>query len=168
MSQTRTTDRPVNNSFGLQLTPIGRVRTSWARGDCPKNMRAARESGRGAQLLIDAPWRAGLAGIGRASHLIALGWFAGVDRGALVQQPKHLAEPQGCFSLRTPARPNPLGVSVVRVVALDLEAGRIDVDALDWFDGTGLIDIKPYYASVDAYADAIVQEPTPTDGQKHK
>ena len=101
----------------------------------------------------------GRTGIDRASHLIVLGWFAGVDRDVLVQQPKHLAIAQGCFALRTPARPNPIGVSIVRVTGLDLAEGRIGVDGLDWFDGTALVDLKPYYPSTDQYPDAIVRAP---------
>ena len=149
----------TENAAMFQLTPIGQVRTPWSRGNCPKNMRMARETGQSASLLIDAPWRAGLAGIERASHLIVLGWFADVDRGVLVQQPKHLASPQGCFSLRTPARPNPIGVSIVRRGRIDVAQGLIKIDALDWFDGTPLLDIKPYYPATDQHPDASVLEP---------
>jgi tRNA-Thr(GGU) m(6)t(6)A37 methyltransferase TsaA len=121
-------------------------------------MRAARETGQAAALWIDPPWRAGLAGLERASHLIVLGWFSGVDRDVLVQTPRHLAVAQGCFSLRTPARPNPIGLSIVRVLGIDMANGRIDVDALDWFDGTQVVDIKPYYPSTDLHVDALVRE----------
>jgi tRNA (adenine37-N6)-methyltransferase len=140
----------------LGLTPIGHAATAWRRGDCPKNMREARERGKPAQLVILPMFHAGLAGLERASHLILLGWFAGVDRHVLVQQPAHLPRPQGCFSLRSPARPNPIGLSIVQPTHVDLAAGRIVIDALDWFDGTLLLDIKPYYASTDAHPAAEV------------
>ena len=138
--------------------PIGRAMTPWARGACPKNMTAARATGEGASLLIDTQFRAGLLGLERASHLIVLGWFGDVDRDVLLQQPAHLAKQQGCFALRTPARPNPIGVSVVRQVSLDRATGLITIDALDWFDGTPLIDIKPYYPGTDSLPDAVVRE----------
>jgi tRNA (adenine37-N6)-methyltransferase len=140
----------------LMLTPIGHVVTPWRRGDCPKNMREARERGRLAHVLILPEFLPGLAGLERASHLILLGWFAGVDRHVLVQHPAHLPRPQGCFALRSPARPNPIGLSIVQLVRLDRTAGRIDLDALDWFDGTLLLDIKPYYASTDAHPAAEI------------
>jgi tRNA (adenine37-N6)-methyltransferase len=144
----------------LGLTPIGQAATPWRRGDCPKNMREARERGQSghlaAHLQILPEFQAGLAGLERASHLILLGWFADVDRHVLVQQPAHLARPQGCFALRTPARPNPIGLSIVQPTRLDLAAGRIELDALDWFDGTLLLDIKPYYASTDAHPAAEI------------
>jgi tRNA (adenine37-N6)-methyltransferase len=140
----------------LGLMPIGHATTPWRRGDCPKNMREARERGKPAHLLVRPEFHAGLAGLERASHLILLGWFVGLDRHVLVQQPAHIARPQGCFSLRSPARPNPIGLSIVCPTRLDLAAGRIGIDALDWFDGTLLLDIKPYYASVDAHPAAEV------------
>ena len=143
----------------MTITPIGRVRTPWSRGNCPKNMAAARATGQIATLIIDGSFRAGLTGLERASHLILFGWFADVDRHVLEQQPAHLDKPQGCFSLRTPARPNPIGMSVVRRLSLGQGAGLVTIDALDWFDGTPLIDIKPYYPSTDQIADAEVREP---------
>jgi tRNA (adenine37-N6)-methyltransferase len=140
----------------LSLTPIGHAATPWRRGDCPKNMREARERGQPAHLFVLPEFRAGLAGLERASHLILLGWFAGVDRHVLEQQPPHLARPQGCFSLRSPARPNPIGLSIAQLTRFDLPGGRIEIDALDWFGGTMLLDIKPYYASTDAHPAAAV------------
>jgi tRNA (adenine37-N6)-methyltransferase len=144
-------------TFGL--VSIGRAETPWRRGDCPKNMRAARVAGKSARLIIDPAFRAGLRGVERASHLIVLGWFEQVDRDVLVQQPKHLALAQGCFSLRTPARPNPIGLSIVRQTGLDASLGIIDIDALDWFNGTMLLDVKPYYPSTDLHPAAEVREP---------
>jgi tRNA (adenine37-N6)-methyltransferase len=140
----------------LALAPIGRVATPWRRGDCPKNMGEARERRQPATLSILPEFYAGLAGLERCSHLIVLGWFADVDRHVLVQQPAHLPQPQGCFALRSPARPNPIGLSIVQPTRLDLAAGQIEIDALDWFNGTLLLDIKPYYASTDAHPTAQV------------
>jgi tRNA (adenine37-N6)-methyltransferase len=143
----------------LQLTPIGRAVTPWRRGDCPKNMREALTRGKSAKVLIESEFRAGLAGLERSSHLILLGWFADVDRHVLVQHPSHLPRPQGCFALRSPARPNPIGLSVVRRLNLDVTAGVIEIDALDWFDATLLLDIKPYYATTDLFPNATVSAP---------
>lgn len=163
MTGTPTTGTRMTSTDGaagqFQLVAIGHARTPWSRGNCPKNMRAARERGQAAEVIIDPAWRAGLQGVERASHLILLGWFGDVERDVLVQQPGHLAQPMGCFALRTPARPNPIGVSMVRLVGLDQIGGRLGVDALDWFDGTVVLDIKPYYPSTDLMPDARVVEP---------
>ena len=136
---------------------IGRIISSWtSREDCPKNMRAARETGRPATVLIDEPYRAGLRNLDRASHIVILSWLNHAPRNLIVQKPRHAAEPKGVFSLRSPARPNPVGLHVVNLVALDIEAGRIEIDAIDALDGTPVIDVKPYYASTDAFPEATI------------
>lgn len=132
------------------LRLIGVARTPWHAGDCPKNVGEARLRNQPARILVAPPFRPGLAGIERASHLILLGWFGDARRDALVVHPHHLVHPHGVFALRAPDRPNPIAVSIVARLGGDLPAGIIEVDALDWFDGTPLIDIKPYYASTDA------------------
>lgn len=136
---------------------IGRIVSPWAsREDCPKNMRAARESGRTATILIGEPYRPGLQNLERASHIVILSWLHHAPRNLIVQKPRHAAEPKGVFSLRSPARPNPVGLHVAKLVALDTEAGRIGIDAIDVLDGTPVIDIKPYYASIDAFPEATI------------
>jgi tRNA (Thr-GGU) A37 N-methylase len=44
----------------------------------------------------------------------------------------------------------------VRLIGIDMEAGRLDLEAIDVLDGTPVVDIKPYYASTDAIPDATV------------
>ena len=136
---------------------IGRIASPWTtREDCPKNMRTAAETGQPASLTIDAPYREGLAGLDRASHVIILSWLHHAPRNLIVQKPRHAADAKGVFSLRSPARPNPIGLHVARLVAVDIATGRIDLNAIDALDGTPVIDIKPYFASVDAVPGAIV------------
>ena len=136
---------------------IGHIVSPWVgREECPKNMRAARESGRAATVLIDEPYRRGLQSLERASHVVILSWLHRAPRNLIVQKPRHAAEPKGVFSLRSPARPNPVGLHVAKLVALDIEAGRIEIDAIDVLDGTPVIDIKPYYASTDAFPEATI------------
>ena len=136
---------------------IGRIVSPWAsREDCPKNMRAARETGREAVLLIDERYRPGLKNLDRASHIVILSWLHHAPRTLIVQKPRHAAEPKGVFSLRSPARPNPIGLHITKLVALNIDAGRIEIDAIDVLDGTPVIDIKPYYASTDAFPEATI------------
>jgi tRNA (Thr-GGU) A37 N-methylase len=56
--------------------------------------------------------------------------------------------------LRSPARPNPIALSVARL--LKVEGNTLSVVGLDCLDGTALIDIKPYFASTDSVPDAEV------------
>ena len=55
--------------------------------------------------------------------------------------------------LRSPARPNPIGLHLARIEAIDIDAGILNLDAIDVVDGTPLLDIKPYFASVDRPAE---------------
>ncbi|MBZ9858075.1 tRNA (N6-threonylcarbamoyladenosine(37)-N6)-methyltransferase TrmO [Mesorhizobium sp. CA12] len=140
-----------------QVGFIGRIVSPWtSREDCPKNMRAARQTGRTATILIDQPYRLGLQNLERASHVVILSWLHHAPRNLIVQKPRHAAEAKGVFSLRSPARPNPVGLHVAKLAALDIEAGRIEIDAIDVLDGTPVIDIKPYYASTDAFPEATI------------
>ena len=45
---------------------------------------------------------------------------------------------------------------MAKLVALDIEAGRLELDAIDVLDGTPVIDIKPYFASIDAFPEATI------------
>jgi tRNA-Thr(GGU) m(6)t(6)A37 methyltransferase TsaA len=55
----------------------------------------------------------------------------------------------GVFATRSPARPNPIGVSVVRLLAVDAEAGRLALAWIDCADGSPVLDLKPYQPSAD-------------------
>ncbi len=134
---------------------IGRIRSPWTeRGECPRNMRQAIEKGGGGRIEIDAPWRDGLAGLERTSHIVILTWLDKAPRDLIVQHPRHASGAKGVFALRSPVRPNPVGLHVVRVTGIDRAAGLLELEAIDVLDGTPVIDIKPYMPSIDAIADA--------------
>jgi tRNA (adenine37-N6)-methyltransferase len=136
---------------------IGHAETPWAaRDDCPKNMREARERGKPARLHIKEPYRAGLARLERFSHILVLTWFDRAERNLIVQNPRHASEPSGTFALRSPARPNPVGVHAVAMTGIDAASGIIGLEALDALDGTPIIDIKPYLPTVDRLAAAAM------------
>jgi tRNA-Thr(GGU) m(6)t(6)A37 methyltransferase TsaA len=140
---------------------VGRVRSPWTeRADCPKNMAAARERGVGARIEIAETFRPALAGLDGFSHVVLLTWLHGAQRDLATQAPRHLTAPRGTFALRSPARPNPIGLHVARLVSLDVAGGVAEIDAIDVLDGTPLVDLKPYYASIDAFPEAT----RPSDG----
>jgi tRNA-Thr(GGU) m(6)t(6)A37 methyltransferase TsaA len=153
---------PALSEGDARVVFIGRVRSPWtSRDDCPKNMREARERDGTASAILDPPYREGLAGLERASHVVLLTWFDRAARNLIVQKPRHAPQPSGTFALRSPVRPNPIGLHVARLVSIDREAGLLTLDAIDVLDGTPLIDVKPYFASIDAFPDAVVR---PTEG----
>jgi tRNA-Thr(GGU) m(6)t(6)A37 methyltransferase TsaA len=136
---------------------IGRIRSPWkSRADCPKNMAAARERGLTATVEVGEAFRPGLEGLSGASHVVILSWFHHAPRNLIVQKPRHAIEPKGVFALRSPARPNPVGLHAAKLLALDVAAGLLTLDAIDVLDGTPVIDIKPYLASIDAFPDATI------------
>jgi tRNA-Thr(GGU) m(6)t(6)A37 methyltransferase TsaA len=137
------------------LVFIGKVSSPWTqRENCPKNMRAARETGRNAKVLVAPSYRPGLRGLERTSHVIVLTWLHHSPRNLIVQKPRHADESKGVFALRSPARPNPVGVHVVKLLGMDMESGELQLEAIDVLDGTPVIDLKPYFASVDSMPEA--------------
>jgi len=76
------------------------------------------------------------------SHIIVLFHFHRSGGAKLKAVPPGESRPRGIFSTRSPHRPNPLGLSVLKLLARD---GRIlEVSGLDLVDGTPVLDIKPY------------------------
>jgi tRNA-Thr(GGU) m(6)t(6)A37 methyltransferase TsaA len=128
---------------------IGRLRSPWGRGNCPKNLREARERGGVFRVEVDQDFRPALTGLAVGQAVILLYWTGAARRDMLVLAPPHRERPTGVFALRAPSRPNPVALGVVRILSLDPEAGVLVVDALDAFDGTPLLDIKPWLRSVD-------------------
>jgi tRNA-Thr(GGU) m(6)t(6)A37 methyltransferase TsaA len=146
---------PARTADDAHLRFIGRLRSPWARGNCPKNLREAREATgthdprEAFRVEVDPPFRAGLAGLQVGQPVILLYWTGAARRDMIVLNPAHRDSPTGVFALRAPSRPNPIALGVVRLLAVDAEAGVLTVDALDAFDGTPLLDIKPWLHSVD-------------------
>ena len=146
---------PATLQADAQIVFIGRVRSPWTeRSECPKNMAQAREAGRPASVEIDPPYRPGLEGLARFSHSALLTWLDRSPRNLILQKPRHAETARGTFSLRSPARPNPVGLHVVRLLGVDMESGVVGIDAIDVLDGTPVVDLKPYFASIDSVPDA--------------
>jgi tRNA-Thr(GGU) m(6)t(6)A37 methyltransferase TsaA len=147
-------DLPEKFDAGVYF--IGRIRTPWTlREACPKN---ARESDAVCTIEVEPRWQQALAGVETCTHLLVLYWMDKARRDLARQVPRHLGEPRGTFALRSPARPNPIAASVVRLLRVD--QSTLSVVGLDCLDGTPLVDLKPYFASVDAVPDAVVGHAT--------
>jgi tRNA-Thr(GGU) m(6)t(6)A37 methyltransferase TsaA len=112
-------------------------------------MGQARERNVQARVVVHEDYRDGLVGLGAYTHVIILTWLHRSARDLIVQQPRHATEPRGTFALRSPVRPNPVGLHVARLVSVDEAEGRLVLEGLDVLDGTPVIDIKPYFASSD-------------------
>jgi tRNA-Thr(GGU) m(6)t(6)A37 methyltransferase TsaA len=141
---------PASPDAGVYF--IGRIRTPWKDcDDCPKNSDEAEAV---CTIEVDQRYAPGLKDVATCTHVIVLYWMDEAPRDLIVQTPRHYGEPHGVFALRTPARPNPIALAVVDLLAA--EAGQLHVRGLDCRDGTPLLDIKPYFASTDAKPEARV------------
>jgi len=132
-----------------ELRFIGRIETPWQRGDCPKNVTRARETGQGARVVLEPGFVQGLTGLEVGQGILLFYWMHQARRDLITQRPRHRDTASGTFALRSPNRVNPISLAAVRITSLDLEAGVIGIDAIDCFDGTPLLDIKPSAPAVD-------------------
>jgi tRNA-Thr(GGU) m(6)t(6)A37 methyltransferase TsaA len=69
----------------------------------------------------------------------------------LIVTPYMEAEPRGVFATRAPSRPNPIGLSTVRLIAV--RGNTLEIEGVDMLDGTPLLDIKPYVPEFDDHAE---------------
>jgi len=104
-----------------------------------------------AWLVFDADMLPALDGLCVGDEVIAVTWLHRARRDVLAVHPRGDASRPlaGVFSTRSPHRPNPIGLSALRLLRVDgLDLHVLDVDLLD---GTPVLDIKPYVAYTDAF-----------------
>lgn len=131
------------------ITFIGRIRSPWAKGTAPKNLRLARETGQGARVELDPVYAPALTGLKVGQAIQLLYWVDRGERDLLVQNPYHDKGLKGTFALRSPVRPNPIALGTVVITSLDIGTGVVGIDATDAWDGTPVLDIKPWFDTVD-------------------
>jgi tRNA (adenine37-N6)-methyltransferase len=136
----------------LTIEPIGYVRSALdAKVDAPRQPRAAAGITGRIELLPGNNYEHALLDLDGWEYIWVLFWF---DRNAgwrpKVLPPRSRSGRKGVFATRSPHRPNPLGLSAVRLERID--GLTLHVRDVDMLDGTPVLDIKPYVA----YTDAIV------------
>jgi tRNA (adenine37-N6)-methyltransferase len=135
------------------VRPIGVLATPWRTlAECPRNGRQP-DPAPLCQAQLFPQFVPGLKSLEGFTHLILLYWLHQMRTSTLTLTPPFDGTERGVFATRSPARPNPIGLSVVRFEGL---AGpdTLNVRYLDCVDGTPLLDIKPYLATTDAEPDA--------------
>ena len=93
----------------------------------------------------------GLEGLEGFSHIFLLYVFHQSNGYCLTVQPFLDHELHGLFATRYPSRPNPIGLSIVRLMAR--RENILDIEGVDMLDGTPLLDIKPYVPDFDMFTD---------------
>lgn len=129
----------------VTLRPIGTVRSPYTESSqIPKGL-GVRHDAEGV-LEISPELAPGLLDIEGFSHLFVLWIFDRVDGYDLLAHPPSDNRPHGVFATRSPRRPNPIGLTVVELIARD--GARLHVRGVDMLDGTPIVDIKPYLSSI--------------------
>ncbi|MDO8436214.1 MAG: tRNA (N6-threonylcarbamoyladenosine(37)-N6)-methyltransferase TrmO [bacterium] len=101
------------------------------------------------ELILDKKFTKALEGIDDYSHIIVVYWMDKVKNYVISHRPQGNPEVPvvGIFACRCPARPNPIGITTVRLIKR--QGNRIKVKGLDILDKTPIIDIKPYWPQYD-------------------
>ena len=130
---------------GLTFTPIGVIRTPFKS---PKGMpKGADASEMEGTVELSGRYAAGLSDLEGFSHILLV-WHMHLSEGPLLMvRPWREKRPRGVFSTRSPRRPNPIGITLVRLERM--EGAILHVRGVDMADGTPLLDIKPYLPEAD-------------------
>lgn len=109
----------------------------------------------GSFLSVDPAYRAALQGLDAFSHAIVLWWAHECDSEAdrklrVCRKPyRRSGDDVGVFGSRSPARPNPIGLSVISLSRVDADEGVIETPFIDALPGTPVVDLKPYFPASD-------------------
>lgn len=129
----------------ILMRPIGFVRSPYAEtAQIPKGFGAQHDASGTLDILPE--FEQGLTDIEGFSHLFVLWVFDRAGECELLAMPPTDTRPHGVFATRSPQRPNPIGLTAVRLVGRD--GLRLEVRGLDMLDGTPILDIKPYLSSI--------------------
>ncbi len=138
----------------LELKAIGRVVQGPTRSK-PRNLDAEQ-----AVIEIDAAWEGALHGIEEFSHIWVMWWLdqapSGSDLDSQQVRPEGRKEMplRGIFATRSPRRPTPIAITPVRL--LERQGTRLYVQGLDAFEGTPILDLKPYLRRGDLIPEATM------------
>lgn len=113
------------------------------------------KEGNRTMIVLEEKYQPGLMGLDGFSHLHVLFWFDRNDvpekRSVLQVHPR--GNPQnplsGVFATRSPARPNPIGMTSCKIISI--RDNIIDIDKIDAFPGTPVLDLKPYLPGNDVH-----------------
>ncbi len=147
------------DTASLTLRPIGHVRTSqqvkFQARHQPDENESTSENGtvrNVLELLPDAGLDLALRDLAGFERIWLLWWFHRNETWTpLVRPPRGPSQKRGVFATRSPHRPNPLGMTPVRL--LGIEGRRLLLGPCDLVDGTPVFDIKPYVPAYDSFPD---------------
>jgi tRNA-Thr(GGU) m(6)t(6)A37 methyltransferase TsaA len=132
----------------IEYYPIGIIRSPFKHLEGMPIQPASASSIQG-RVELFPEYAEGLKDLDGFSHIILLYHFHRVKELNLIVTPFLDSQPRGVFSTRAPKRPNPIGLSVVKLLRID--GAELHIENVDILDGTPLLDIKPYVPQFDPY-----------------
>jgi tRNA-Thr(GGU) m(6)t(6)A37 methyltransferase TsaA len=130
----------------IRYRPIGVIHSPFKEPkDVPKRIEDI--TGKEGSVEVATEYAEGLKDLENLSHIILIFHFHLSGSPSLIMKPLWDASPHGVFMTRSPARPNPIGMSIVRLK--NREGNVLHVQDIDIVDGTPLLDIKPYVPDLD-------------------
>jgi tRNA-Thr(GGU) m(6)t(6)A37 methyltransferase TsaA len=144
--------RPIDDQAGgkmkIEYHPIGIIRSPFKHLEGMPIQPAAASSILG-RVEVFPEYAEGLKDLDGFSHIILLYHLHRVKESNLIVTPFLDSHPRGVFSTRAPKRPNPIGISVVKLLRID--GAELHIENVDILNGTPLLDIKPYVPQFDPY-----------------
>jgi len=137
-----------HSSMIYSFAPIGTIHTPFSTPDGTP-IQPSRAAGAKGVVQLDAPFREGLQDLEGFERIWLIYHFHKAPTGQLLVRPFLDTVLRGVFATRSPVRPAPLGMSVVRL--LSVQEDCLEVADIDVIDGTPLLDIKPYVPEFDSY-----------------
>jgi tRNA-Thr(GGU) m(6)t(6)A37 methyltransferase TsaA len=136
------------NDVSMKISPIGVIHSSLkeAKGSPIQPVYAKDSEG---VVEVYEPYRKALKDLEGFERIWLLYWFHKAAETKLLVTPYLDTVERGLFATRAPCRPNPIGISPVKL--LRIENGRIYISEVDILDGTPLLDIKPYVSRFDIF-----------------
>ena len=136
--------------MSYSLKPIGVIRSPF---DNPAGtpIQPAYSSALGTVEVFEE-FKVGLKDIELFSHIFLIYWFDRAGAWKPLVVPYRDIQQRGIFAVRAPLRPNPIGISVVKL--LNRRGRTLEIKGVDILNGTPLIDLKPYVPKFDSYPKA--------------
>ena len=139
--------------MSIQLTPIGVIHTPFQTLE-EMPIQPTSEASQPGVVEVFPQYAEGLQDLDGFSHIYLIYHLHRVQGVKLQVIPFLDTQPRGLFATRAPCRPNPIGLSLVRLERI--EANRLYISRLDILDQTPLLDIKPYIPAFEPSQDVRV------------
>lgn len=132
----------------IKIVPVGVIHTPFNRAEGTPIQPRGAEGAKGTVEVFPQFVR-GLRDLEGFERIWLVYWFHRAGRPQMEVVPFMDSVARGLFATRAPCRPNPIGISAVKLIRIT--GGELAVEDVDMLDGTPLLDIKPYVPDFDCY-----------------